>query len=545
MSRLRRLAVAGSLLVVPLWLMVEADGEAIGAFSFDQAGHIWTIWHATREPLTTTTLQAWPEGLDLLPALGGWADIVLGAALTPLFGLTTAYSLTVAVYILLAGIGGYALTRVLGGSPGAATLAGMILQLEPSLRTTIRDGQVEQVGIGVPALAVAGAIASWRQPGAGRAVATGLAGALTVFVSWEYGALLAGLMVLLAPGITATGRTPAAWRRWAIAAGTTMIVAGPWAVCFLLRVKGVRVADDEGMSLINATASAIALVDWFTYRPGLGAVMFAPLLALPWTMKADDRWIGGGMAASLILAAVLAMGPDPHLFGPRPRDAVARPWAPFTWLQALPAMGWYHWPSRIMIVWPVAGAVATGLLADAVGRRSRLAGVSAGALVLIAAGWTLRDPRARVGRYTPTAPIAVEALARLPGDGAVLDLPIEQNTPKLLQVQMLQLFHGRPLVLHSFPRHLYEQRAAARLAEDAAGQWLLAAQTSTALAPEPAALRGALARLGVRFVVMHPRAMLHQEAPRLQRQLTQRLGPPRLRHPQWIAWDLEGGAEPE
>jgi len=56
----------------------HAGDRVFGPRSMDQTGHHWTIWSASRGPVTRTDLVAWPEGADLLPILGGWLDIFLG-----------------------------------------------------------------------------------------------------------------------------------------------------------------------------------------------------------------------------------------------------------------------------------------------------------------------------------------------------------------------------------------------------------------------------------------------------------------------------------
>ena len=61
--------------VLPVTWVVGAGSRALGGIEVDLVGHIWTIWHAMHEPLTRTELIGYPDGIDLMPILGGWADI--------------------------------------------------------------------------------------------------------------------------------------------------------------------------------------------------------------------------------------------------------------------------------------------------------------------------------------------------------------------------------------------------------------------------------------------------------------------------------------
>ncbi|MFT4975926.1 MAG: hypothetical protein ACI8S6_001819 [Myxococcota bacterium] len=527
----QELGALALLLIFPAALLLRAGGRALGAYSFDQAGHLWAMWHATVEPLTTTMLLNHPAGLDLMPTLGGWADIVLGALLSTTVPLEVSYNLVIGLYLWLAGAGAYALSRVLGAGPAAAVVAGFMLQTEPLLLRHAGHGQVEQVGLGVLALAVAGAIYCWRTPSWPAAVATGLAGAAVVFISWEYAALLAGMMLALTPGIVWTGRDRKAWGRWGLAAGTTLLIAGPWALSFLLRTSGVRTGDDDGFNLINAAAHSLPLLDWFRYRPHLGPLLLSPLLLVPWTAERRDRRVWLAAWVGLMAAAALAAGPDPRLLGPPPQLPQPQSWAPFTIAQSLPVLGWFHWPDRIMSVWPLAAAPATALLLHRIAGRQRLLAVALGLGVIVLCGQEAIRSSPK-GRYQLPGDPALVQLATLSGSGSVLDLPVGQAPQSVLRYQLAQVRHGRPLPLHSFLTHLHYGEPG--VLRSRVVSW---SQAVNGPPPSEADFR-ALVEHGVGFVTLHRPWLRGPQYGRARSVLEEHLGEPVLESAQWACWRL-------
>ena len=179
-----------------VWAL-QAGEAALGGSEIDLLGHVWTIWHATQEPLTYTHLVGYPEGIDLLPILGGWADIVLAGWLTPFLGLISAFNAVTAIYLTIVGIGINVLARCFGARLAGAFLAGTLFQLEPFILHHLTGGRTEQLGVGFVALAIAAGVHAWRTPNILRGMLFGLAYAVVVFVCWEYAFLLAGLLICL------------------------------------------------------------------------------------------------------------------------------------------------------------------------------------------------------------------------------------------------------------------------------------------------------------------------------------------------------------
>jgi len=120
------------LLLPGLWLLQAGREAAFGAFSVDLAGHLWMGWSAARGPLTRTALLNWPEGLDLMPVLGGWLDVALVGGLSPALGLYGAYNLVAALYLAVAGWGGAALARAFGvfvvGATDWTSVSAMVME---------------------------------------------------------------------------------------------------------------------------------------------------------------------------------------------------------------------------------------------------------------------------------------------------------------------------------------------------------------------------------------------------------------------------------
>ena len=68
-------------LFLPIWQVWGAGTAALGPVSLDLSGHVWTVWNAGQGPVTRSTMVAWPEGVDLMPILGGWLDILIASVL--------------------------------------------------------------------------------------------------------------------------------------------------------------------------------------------------------------------------------------------------------------------------------------------------------------------------------------------------------------------------------------------------------------------------------------------------------------------------------
>ena len=441
LSRLLPLA----LLVLPLVWWLQAGDAIFGFASEDLEGHLWTLWNASVGPMTRSSWVHAPTGVDLLPIVGGWLDIRLGSWLVPVLGVGAAYNAVLCLYGLLAGLGGASLARSLGASRPAALVSGVLLQLDPFFLLHFSGGRPEQASMGLVALALAGAIGAWRSPDRRWMLLAGLAGALVVFASWELAMLLAIGMAFALPilwmGLPATPGWP---RRWAAAAALTTLLAGPWVATFLVRSVEVRAG---GQGELGAELARHASIGWLQFwTPGGGNPGLVPtllLLVLP-VLDRPRRRLWVGVWAVLVLSFVLGLGPAPaaHPGGP-PLGFDG----PFLWLQQLPGLRWFHWPDRIVSVWGVLAAGATGHALTLVHTRGqRRWAVGLGVLAV-----TLGLLRVQQGGRWPVAQYRIPShelwttLRDDPQPGALFDLPVRMKGISSYGPGLAQTHHERAI----------------------------------------------------------------------------------------------------
>ena len=434
-----------ALLVLPVVWWVQAGDAVLGFASEDLEGHLWTLWNASRGPMTRSSLVNAPTGVDLMPIVGGWLDIRLGSWLSHGLGVARAYNAVLAVYALLAGLGGMALARALGASVGAATVAGLLLQLDPFVLLHLGGGRPEQAGLGLVALALAGAVGAWRTAERKWVVLAGVAGALVLFASWELGILLAVGMVLALP-VLALGlpAAPGVGRRWASAAALTTALAGPWVVWFLVRSMAVRASGHDPIGLEIAQHSSIGWLQfWLPTGGNPGLVPTLTLLALP-VLDTSRRRLWLGVWGVLVLAFVLGLGPVPAA---SPGGAPLGMPGLFGVLQHVPVLRWFHWPDRVVSVWGVLGAGATGFAVSELARggRRKLAGMVAALAVLVG---LLRVQQAALwpqARFELPQSALWEALRTDPTEGALFDLPVRMRGIPSYAPALAQIQHHRPV----------------------------------------------------------------------------------------------------
>lgn len=519
-----------SLLVVPVAALWFGGECALGTRSYDLIGHLWAIWNASQGPDTTTVFQAWPEGLDLLPVLGGWADVRLGGlAVEGGASVERAYNGMLALYLLASGIGGWALARALGAGTGGGLAAGLVLQLDPLVLAQLQGGRSEQVGIGFVALALAGAVHTLRREGWWATVATGAAGAAVVWVSWEYAVMLAATVLVLFPFLVAGERAAGWWARWALALAVALALAGPHTLSFLERALAVR-GDGQleaDFALRISTGASIGALGWLQPeqpRPAWGALL--GVLALPWMLR--DRWLGIGVALVLGLAFVLALGPYPGVWEPGRMEGA--PWGPFAWLQELPLLSWYHWPIRLMAAWSVAAAVGVGLVVS----RWRV-GWLVGLVVVVACGVEAAQlPLHRT--CLPKQPHLV-TFGEQP-TGAVLELPLASGVgPASIEMLERQMRHGHPVVGNALMEHLVD--VGEREPWFAWASSLDHHRRGRARVRPPADLDAALPE-GLRYVVLLDKGMSPRPWNRTRETLEEAFGPATWRvGTRWLAWDRQ------
>ena len=506
------------LLVLPAIWVLPADA-AFGAFSVDLAGHLWMGWHASREALTTTTLLAAPDGLDLMPVLGGWLDVWLVGRLHALgVPLEAAYNGVIGLYLVVAGVGGATLARAADVRWPFAWIAGVLLQCDGFVLEHLAGGRPEQVGLGFVALALGVAGLTWKDRL--HPAWCGVLGALVLFVSWELSLLTVLALVWMAPWMGREG-----WKRMGMAAGVAVVFAGWWVVLFLLRAGAIRSVDEGEFALETARRASVGLLGWFgpgQARPGW--LVLASLVLL-------RGRAGLGVAIGLGLTLVLALGPGPGLIGPGEGA-----WGPFAWLQQVPVLGWFHWPDRLLAVWSLAAVVCAARAVEWLAGRHLAMSVGA-ALVLV--GTSLGEQRMRWPHGAFRIEPQEHALALAERDGIVLDLPIQADPVHHLDYMLVQVTHGRPIVFNMVLSHLSDPSLGKRVEADPVLSWFASLQRPQApSAPDfdADAFQG-LVDAGVTTVVLHERGWPRERHDQAVDAVSVALGPPR-RGPGVRWWDI-------
>ncbi len=528
---------------LPLLWFSQAGGRVLGARTMDLVGHLSNILFATKGQLTRTTMVAHPLGADLMAINGGWADILLAWPLAELFGLSTAYNAVFALYVLLAGVGAWVLARCLGASPWAAAVAGLLLQLDGFMLRNLTDGRVEQGALGMVALALAGALRCWRAPGWLPVLATGLAGAAVVYMSWELALFLGLAVLLLAPALLWRERCWAAASRWGAALAIAAALAGPWALVFLQRASQTRDLYEGLQTLEDARLASVGLLAWFAE---LGAshpayLGLAALLLLPWSCRRRDRplWLAAGLG--LVLTLALALGPDPGLHRPGDLLSGKDAWGPYAWVQSLPIVGWFHTPDRLLCAWSLACPVAAALLLDWLASKRRgpwIATALGGLMVATAVLEARAGARWPRGDFAIPHSPALRQLAAIPGEGALLDLPPHRHRLRVLPYQALQLAHQRPIPYHMASPLLTTDVIGPMLSSEPFFAWFARAGSGTQGRLDPDALAG-LRRHGLRFVALHVNLVPPKQRGSIRRAMERALGEPILRDGQhWSCWEL-------
>ena len=500
-------------LALPVWQVWGAGTAALGPVSLDLSGHVWTVWNAGQGSVTRSTMVAWPEGVDLMPILGGWLDIFIGSVLVQFMSPIVAFNVVCGLFLMVGGWGGYALARAAGSSAVAATLAGFVLQLDGYLWHHMFGGRSEQLGVGFVALALAAAW-SLRKPG-WKVALTGVAGALVVYVSWEHAMFLAAALLVLLPAVT--------WDRerakaWAMAAGVCVLLAGPWSAMFVLRTLEVRELAEGAQMMGVAPNHSIVLGKWLSsgmVRPSL--LCMACLVFLR-----GRAWAVAGVG--LVVSLLLAVGPTPGWMAPGDLG-IPGPWAA---MQSLPFLGWFHTPDRLAVGINLAAVCGAAAAFD------RLKGpwrwVLAFLLVVSGILHVYRTVHPR-GHWSLPPPI------ELVGEGAVLDLPAFPPGMEVGPYQFHQLMHQRPIPYHMTATYLTHDSLAGLIDGLPAIQALVAPAVGTVPEDTLVAELRVLRERGVGTLMLHTGRFVAQHGVTRQRLLSKKLGSPE----RWMnrpVWDL-------
>lgn len=221
---------------------------------------------------------------------------------------------------------------------------------------------------------------------------------------------------------------PAAWRSRL----RSVLAAAGFAIAALAAVAAITGPFAVGLGPLRLSVNAL-------YKPlsllaGCAAIWFvlSPRLAAAWRRQSLLTFF----VLATVAMWVLALGPTARLFGERVLYK-----APYAWLMALPGFAdAFRAPARFAMLaaltLAVAAALALSRLTAGLSPRARVGVVGLVAAGAVADGWLDRLP-------LPPPPPALAAIATLPRDEVVMELPL--GTFEDLSAMYRATRHGRPL----------------------------------------------------------------------------------------------------
>ena len=219
--------------LIATWPLVLSLGELWPGHPGQEIGnHVWGLWAALQlgSPLGgPVDFVDYPDGLTYALVdplhLGFFA---LGGG-DPVWG----YNLVILLGLVVVGISGYALARLLEVSPVWAVGAGVLVATCPQLVATLGDGQTEAVGVGWVGLSLVSLVSFIRDGGRTR----GVLAALLLAAAWyagPYNGIFASL-IALAVGLVSVKRRPSLL----VVGGAALVMVLPLAFAIFDRPEGL------------------------------------------------------------------------------------------------------------------------------------------------------------------------------------------------------------------------------------------------------------------------------------------------------------------
>lgn len=515
---------------------------ALGHPLADTCNHLWGYHQvasallAGRSPLRAEHV-GFPEGgalwfIDLGAAL-------LATPLTALGGPALGYNTAIALGFAWAALAAFLLAWEVCRATPAAAVAAVAFGASPHLLAQAHNGISESLSAGWLPFAVWTQVRLWRAPGRGRALAAGLALAACAVGNFYHG-LFAGLGALgfAVAALVHRGPRGALLRPllpWA--ALPAVALGGPALGLFratLLAEDALVRRDPEFVRRALVGHNMVDVLAFFTpgrfYSPDLAAlfdeallvvVYVGWLLILPavWGAARQDR--ARPWAAAALLSFVFALGPYLYLNGQyvRTPSGGMLPLPFLALFDGLPLFSAISHAFRFVVPLTMCLGVCAAL---ALAPYPRLAAALAPALL---AELLLASPAPFPLPVTDLrVPTVYDAI---PGEGAVLDLPLTQQVLARSTYNLYQLAHGRPI-----PYGLNDPTPA-HLDHNPLSRALIDAERSSinTSAPTPPLLdlvlgREALAAAGFAAVVVHPDRYPPETLYRVTELLDGVVGPP-------------------
>ena len=464
-----------ALAVTLCWDAVASGGrKVVGAPDGELFPFLWGQWWVGESmlkegklPLATTLLD-YPMGGTL------WVKDPITALITLpvqlLAGLPTAFTCSMILIFVGSGVGFFLLARLLGASRLTAVVTSLTFAFCPHVLGEAYNSNLEAMAGGWCALWLWSLLRATRRGGLGPVLLAAVM-LFCLLVTNQYFGLAMALVTgpVLAAGIyEARGRRP--WKRQLASAMGAGLLGLGFFLPMALMIKGSMQGGQALSFFEERVIFAVPFVSDLKHLifplvpltgpstlytpfqdivyPGLitaGLALLAPLLGRP----GPWRWL---WSASGLLFLVLSLGPALLMDGNVIKaggEAITLPWS---WLITdRPLVGSMTLPHRMAV--PTALFLSLGLAWSLDGLRRRFARaprVAFGLALIYGLGCLaeiLFYPPYRVPLYTTdvTPKPHARLLAAMPGQGAVLNLPLSLGQNTLNTYLYWQTVHGRPI----------------------------------------------------------------------------------------------------
>lgn len=541
--------------------LASGGAEVLGHPESDVWKHLWGAWWMRTEVLagrfpTWTDLQNFPSGgslyvIDPLNAL-------LSTPLQGWLGLVHAYNLVLALQVVAAAMGAWALARWLTGDARAALVAGTAYGFSPFLLTSgVSSGIAETANLAWLPLAVLGLLRGLSGRGGVALAVAGLV--LAAFGSWYYGMAAAVFGLVLGLWTWWQGHPPipdpperTVWTTPILACVIAAVLILPFAVLFarslrgegslLARIDVTERLDSSSLEFLHRSGGFKNDADLLAYvAPGksrisnaddvdrrlksvyAGWLLLALALVGAWKGGRWTRfWVGAG-------AVMLLLSLGPFLFL-APGVGLPSAWNPAYMLayNLVPGFRLMHIVDRLSIAVQLCACVlAAAGLARLLPRGAPgwAIGAAVSALVLVEVAVVSPVPWP-IPTASAAVPPAVRALAARPGREAVIVLPLNREQASLQpgEYYYWQTVHGKPM-----PITLTTRFPTGMMENPLVGALYLCEDSEYGAPPPPSALQAGLKQLreaGFGWFLVEPDLMSPEAAAKVEKALTSLLGQP-------------------
>jgi hypothetical protein len=411
-------------------------GELLGQPGGEAFGHAWSHWWRGE------ALPAWPVGTGLALGADSWIPIdplptLVSGGIGRLLGPGLGYNGWILFSVALAGAGGWALARRVGGCPWTGAVA---LAWAPPFLGSLGSGLTEDSALGLSAIGLAFLGEPLRKGGWLSGLCIGLAAFCGLLLGW-----LTGICAALL-GITMLLQRRGCWKSIACSASIAASLAALAAWPHLGRLQGAghrsgelqRVVEPlwrvnpwqsaDLASLITPGRAELAEGMVRTHPGYLGLACLLLALAAP----AKRWWV------PLSAMAFLSLGPSIWWTG----EPTGLPNPLYPLLSWLPGMELLNHHGRALLL----GSLALAALASAGAAKMGWQGIAAAA---IAVEFCLLSPiSTQIPTTEPTPSPLLNALAEEISDGFVLPLPASGPGVAYQKALWEQRLHGSKIWMH-------------------------------------------------------------------------------------------------